>query len=357
MDSRVEMSSTELLQAQALIWNLSFNYMKSMSLKCAIELGIPDIIHNHGQPISLSKLIESLPIHPSKTHCICRLMRLLVHSGFFTKQKGDHQTQQEEKYSLTPASRLLLKDEPCRLAPIFFTQFEQEFRQTSLFISTWLRSSDDTAFETIHGMTFWDFVAQNPRAQQVFNGEMVTDSKLTAEIVVKDCKKVFEGLKSLVDVGGGTGTMGKAIAKAFPYMKCTVFDLPHVVANLQGTENLNFIGGNMFEGIPPANALMLKWILHDWNDEEAVAILKRCREAISSKDEGGKLIVIEVIAEDPKMDKQSTETQLCLDVMMMTAYGKERSLMEWEKLFFAAGFGHYEITYVLGLRSLIEVYP
>lgn len=258
MDSRVEMSSTELLQAQALIWNLSFNYMKSMSLKCAIELGIPDIIHNHGQPISLSKLIESLPIHPSKTHCICRLMRLLVHSGFFTKQKGDHQTQQEEKYSLTPASRLLLKDEPCRLAPIFFTQFEQEFRQTSLFISTWLRSSDDTAFETIHGMTFWDFVAQNPRAQQVFNGEMVTDSKLTAEIVVKDCKKVFEGLKSLVDVGGGTGTMGKAIAKAFPYMKCTVFDLPHVVANLQGTENLNFIGGNMFEGIPPANALMLK---------------------------------------------------------------------------------------------------
>lgn len=97
--------------------------------------------------------------------------------------------------------------------------------------------------------------------------------------------------------------------------------------------------------------------MHDWNDEEAVAILKRCREAIPSKDEGGKLIVIEVITEDPKMDKQSAETQLCLDILMMTACGKERSLMEWEKLFFAAGFSNYKITSLLGLRSLIEVYP
>lgn len=258
MDSRVEMSSAELLQAQALIWNFSFNYMKSMSLKCAIELGIPDIIHNHGQSVTLSKLIESLPVHPSKTHCIHRLMRLLVLSGFFAKEKGDHQTQREEKYSLTPASRLLLKDEPCRLAPIFFTQFEQEFQQPNLFLSTWLQNSDDSAFETFHGMAFWDFVSQNPRFQSLFNGEMVSDSKLMAQIMVKDCKKVFEGLRSLVDVGGGTGTMGKAIAKTFPHMKCTVFDLPHVVANLQGTENLNFFGGDMFQGIPPANALMLK---------------------------------------------------------------------------------------------------
>lgn len=100
-----------------------------------------------------------------------------------------------------------------------------------------------------------------------------------------------------------------------------------------------------------------QWILHDWKDEESVAILKRCREAIPSEDEGGKLIIIEVVIQDPKMDKVSTETQMCLDVIMMTACGKERTLKEFEKLFFAAGFTHYKITSLLGLRSLIEVYP
>ncbi|CBI21923.3 unnamed protein product, partial [Vitis vinifera] len=70
----------------------------------------------------------------------------------------------------------------------------------------------------------------------------------------------------------------------------------------------------MFEAIPPADAILLKWILHDWNHDECVKILKRCRDAIPSKEKGG-------------------------------------------KLFFDAGFSGYKITPMLGLRSLIEVYP
>lgn len=69
---------------------------------------------------------------------------------------------------------------------------------------------------------------------------------------------MFEGVSSLVDVGGGTGKVAKAIADAFPNMKCTVFDLPHVVAGLQDTENLNYLGGDMFVAIPPAGAILLK---------------------------------------------------------------------------------------------------
>jgi len=65
-------------------------------------------------------------------------------------------------------------------------------------------------------------------------------------------------LESVVDVGGGTGTMAKAIANAFPHIDCTVFDLPHVVADLQGSQNLKFVGGDMFEWVPPADAVLLK---------------------------------------------------------------------------------------------------
>ncbi|VVA28457.1 PREDICTED: trans-resveratrol [Prunus dulcis] len=211
-----------------------------------------------------------------------------------------------------------------------------------------------------HGRPFWGLAAQQPKFGSLFNEAMEADSQLIARAVVEECEGVFEGLNSLVDVGGGTGNMAKAIAKAFPNINCTVLDQPHVVANLQGTHNLDFVGGDMFEKIPPANAIFLKWVLHDWSDEESVKILKKSREAILSKNEGGKVIILDlnVSADDKKMDKKSIETQLMWDMLVMVELnGKERSEAEWEKLFWTAGFSHYKITHTLGLRSLIEVYP
>lgn len=77
-------------------------------------------------------------------------------------------------------------------------------------------------------------------------------------MVTEKRKEMFNELESLVDVGGGTGTMAKAFAKSFPQMECIVFDLPHVVDGLQGSENLNYVGGDMFEKIPPTDAILLK---------------------------------------------------------------------------------------------------
>ncbi|KAK4577689.1 hypothetical protein RGQ29_027984 [Quercus rubra] len=357
MDLSNEVSASELLQAQAHIWNHAFNFINSMSLKCAIQLGIPDIIHNHGQPMSLSKLVSALRVHPTKSHCVYRLMRILVHSGFFAKQKFD-ESEQEEEYSLTLASRLLLKDEPLSAASFFLVQVDPILTSTWDFLGTWLRNNDPTPFEMTHGMTFWDCVAHEPRFTNMFYNAMLSDSELIARVLIKECKWVFKGLKSLVDVGGGTGTMAIAISNEFPDIQCAVFDLPHVVANMQGTKNLDFIGGDMFEAIPPANAILLKWTLHDWSDEECVKILKQCREAILSKNKEGKVIIIDMVLEIQEMDKESTETQLCFDlVMMVYLTGKERNEKEWKKLFLAAGFSHYKITPIMGLRSLIEVYP
>ncbi|KAJ9686221.1 hypothetical protein PVL29_015227 [Vitis rotundifolia] len=187
---------------------------------------------------------------------------------------------------------------------------------------------------------------------------MASDARLVTSVLLKEGKAVFEGLNSLVDVGGGTGTVAKAIANAFPHLNCTVLDLPHVVAGLQGSQNLNYFAGDMFEAIPPADAILLKWILHDWSDEECVKILKRCREAIPSKENGGKVIIIDMIMMKNQGDYKSIETQLFFDMMMMILVtGRERDENEWEKLFLDAGFSHYKITPILGLRSLIEVYP
>ncbi|MCI19890.1 trans-resveratrol di-O-methyltransferase-like, partial [Trifolium medium] len=166
------------------------------------------------------------------------------------------------------------------------------------------------------------------------------------------CTGVFNGLESLVDVGGGTGTMAKALAKSFPKMECTVFDLSHVVDGLQGSDNLNYVGGDMFKKIPPADAILLKWILHDWNDEECVKILKNCKDAIANKGKKAKVIIIDMVVDKEKGNGESVETQLFFDMLMMVlASGKERTKKEWIKLISSAGFSDYKITPILGLRS------
>ena len=88
--------------------------------------------------------------------------------------------------------------------------------------------------------------------------------------------------------------------------------------------------------------------------------MKKCKEAIPSRGEGGKVIIIEMVLEKEleQMKKSSVETQLCCDVLMMTTFsGRERNEKEWNTLFLAVGFGHYTIIPILGLRSLIVVYP
>ncbi|XP_034701359.1 trans-resveratrol di-O-methyltransferase-like [Vitis riparia] len=346
-----------LLQAQAHVWNHTMNFVNSMALKCAVRLGIPDAINNHGQPITLSELVTALSINPIKAPCLHRLMRVLVHSGFFAQQQADH-NEQEQLYSLTYASRFLLKDEPTSGAPLLLVQVDPHLTNPCHFLSDWFRNSDPTPFVTAYGKPFWDYAAHEPKFNNFFNEAMASDSQLIASVVVGECKEVFRGLSSLIDVGGGTGTMAKVIAKAFPHLKCTVFDQPHVVANLQGGENLEFVGGDIFEAIPPADAILLKSILHNWSDGECVKILKKCKEAIHPrKDKGGKVIIIDMVMENNKGD-EAVEAQLFYDILMMVVVaGKERNEREWENLFLAAGFAHYKITSTLGPRSLIEVYP
>ncbi|CAI9762844.1 unnamed protein product [Fraxinus pennsylvanica] len=350
--------SIELLQAQAHVLNSIFNYVNSMSLKCATQLGIPDIIHRHGKPMTLQELVDALQINSAKAQAVYRLMRILTHSGFFVEEKisGDDTNM---GYCLTQASRLLLKDDALSSLPVLQILLDPIFIKAWHHMSEWFENNEDSsAFETAYGRTFWDYGSQEPRMNHLFNKAMASETQVVTNVVTRDCKQVFEKLKLIVDVGGGTGSMAKAIADSFPDLQCVVFDLPHVIAGLEGTKNLTYIGGNMFESIPHADALILKWILHNWCDEDCVKILKKCKEAIPSKENGGKLIIIDMIVGNKKEDHEGIETQLFYDMCMMVfTNGRERTEKEWAKLFFDAGFAGYKIVYELGLKAIIEVYP
>ncbi|CAK9316186.1 unnamed protein product [Citrullus colocynthis] len=322
-----------------------------MSLKCAIQLGIPDAIHGHGpNPMPLSLLVSTLQLHSNKTQFIYRLMRLLTHSGFFVVQ--------EEGYILTNSSRLLLKNNPCAVSPFLLSMLDSTIVEPWQFLSTWFQTDDRTPFETAHGKPFWEYMGNMPKDGDAFNAGMASDARLVMSVLLEKHKDVFEGVGSVVDVGGGTGTMAKAIAKAFPQIECSVLDLPQVVADLKtDIPNFKYVQGDMFNAIPPADALLLKWILHDWSDEECVKILKNCKAAITSNDYKGKVMVIDMVVGNKK-EEDSMETQLFFDMLMMTLPGgKEREETEWVELIKEAGFSTYKIFPIMGIRSLIEIYP
>ncbi|MBA0786529.1 hypothetical protein Gotri_025730 [Gossypium trilobum] len=206
-----EINLDELLEAQAHVWNHTFRFISSMSLKCAVELQIPDIIHNHGQAMNLSDLALALGIHHSKLHCLHRLMRILIHSGFFAESKTNP-TDQQKAYVLTPVSHLLRKDNPLSSTPFILGMLDPVLLKPWQYLSSWFQNLDHpTAFSAAHGESMWDYAGHEPRMNNFFNDAMASDGLLAASVVLSKCKGVFEGLKSVVDVGGGTGIITKGI--------------------------------------------------------------------------------------------------------------------------------------------------
>ncbi|XP_076918088.1 putative O-methyltransferase 3 [Bidens hawaiensis] len=355
-----QVEANELFEAQAHIYRHVFNYATSMSLGCALELEIPDIIHNHGKPITIQELVSKLNLPIEKTLNLQRLMRLLIHSNFFSLTKIHDQ--EDEGYVLTTASKLLVKNTSENsqnlpnllpfanliLDPVFITPWQ--------FLGKWFHENESTAFETAHGIRLWEYANKNPGFNGLFNDAMASDSKMMS-LVVKDCQEIFEGVESLVDVGGGTGLNAKILLEAFPNMTCTVFDLPHVVADKIDTRNLKYVGGDMFNSIPSADAIFFKNVLHNWSDDSVLKILKQCREAIRLEGDKGKVVIIDMVVDEKHNRHEITETKMVFDVLMMVLVtGRERTEVEWERLFLEAGFSRYKITPNFGLRSLMEVF-
>ncbi|CAN0911493.1 Probable O-methyltransferase 3 [Linum grandiflorum] len=350
----MDYSQSEVFKAQAQVWKWALSYITSMSIKCAIELGIPDLINKHNPPsTSLPQLISVLNIPPSKTQAFACMMRILStrSAGFFSLQRRHEE--EVEVYSLTPASKLLLegKINPTTLpqTSVILLHLHPVMRDHFSILSTWLLDDDPpevadpgeasfrvrNQFEHANGMSFWDYLASTSRPmgrqlKGLFYDCMSSDSKLVADALVSEeySDLLFRGVDSFLDVAGGTGMLASIVAQAFPNIKCVVLDLPHVVAQQQGVYpvNLEFVGGDMFNNIPSADAIMLKWILHNWDDERCVRILKSCKEAVSRDEKKkGKVIIIDMVV-DQNQEDLCYEVQLHFDLLMMTAYnGKEET--------------------------------
>jgi SAM-dependent methyltransferase len=193
-------------------------------------------------------------------------------------------------------------------------------------------------FDHIFGQPFFDYLAEHQDVGHVFNVAMSARSRREHDAVLATYD--FSLCKRIVDVGGGTGGLLAAICSRYPTAEGIVFDLSSAHAEAERTfrsagltSRCRFVVGNFFESTPPAGDLVvLSRVLHDWNDEHALAILRNCERAI---ERGGRLLVVDRVM-IPGQKRQGDGVMADLQ-MLATSGGRERTESEFAELFAAAG--------------------
>jgi cyclopropane fatty-acyl-phospholipid synthase-like methyltransferase len=166
----------------------------------------------------------------------------------------------------------------------------------------------------------------------------------------------FAGANKIMDVGGGHGALIRSILQKNPSMTGILFDSPQVIEGatkkIQDSDiadRCETVGGNFFESVPSgADAIILKWIIHDWNDDQSVTILKNCHRALP---ENGKLILVEAVV--PETSEPHFSKFIDLNMLVMTG-GRERTESEFRKLYEEAGFKLSRVVPTESPFSVIE---
>ncbi|CAK8575630.1 unnamed protein product [Lathyrus sativus] len=196
----------------------------------------------------------------------------------------------------------------------------------------------------------------NSKFNDLFNQGQASTARYMVGAVIAGYKDGFKQIQSLVDVGGGIGGSLSEIVRAYPHIQAINFDLPHVVSTAPKFDGITHVGGDMFVSVPSADAIYMKWILHDWSDDHCIKLLKNCRKAIPEKT--GKVIIVDHVL-DPEGDEPFTDLGVAFDMILLAhnAGGKERTEENWKYIFKESGFPRYNIIKINTFPSIIEAFP
>ncbi|KAM6558490.1 hypothetical protein CsatA_027729 [Cannabis sativa] len=356
-------------RARVDIYKYIFGFVEMAVVKCAIELGIADAIESHGRPMSLLELSSALGC---AAPALLRIMRFLTNRKLFKEIRINENVQDSEQpslYAQTALSRLILKSGEKSMATFVLMESSPPMMAPWHGLSARVKtevddSSAPSPFEVANGKDVWSYAAANPGHSQLINEAMACNARVTVAAILDGCLDVFDGIGTIVDVGGGNGTALRMLVRACPWIRGINFDLPHVVSVALKSEGVEHVGGDMFKFVPKADAAFLMSVLHDWEDDECIQILKKCREAIPG--DKGKVIMVECVIEENNNNVEEKHEELelkdvglFLDMVMIahTNKGKERTLEEWAYVLGQAGFNRYNIRTINAIYSIIEAFP
>lgn len=316
----------------------------SRILFVAAKLELTDRIA--GGARSAAELAPETGTHAPSLH---RLMRALAGLGVLTERGG-------QKFALTPLGEALRKDAPGSAHATVLTLGGQ------LFWRAWEEvlysvETGKTAFEKVHGMPAFDYLARHPDEASLFSQTMVGihGGETPAVAAAYD----FSAFRTIVDVGGATGNMLSAILARHAAPRGILFDLPHVVRDAPEflksrgvADRVTIESGSFFEGVPKgADAYVLSHVIHDWSEEQCLTILGHCRRAIAPN---GRLLIVEMVI--PPGDTPHPGKLLDITMLVMPG-GQERTPEEYRALLAKAGFRLDRVVPTDSAVSIVDAVP
>ncbi len=308
------------------------------------KLGIPDLLKSG--PKTAEELASATKMHAPSLY---RILRALASVGVVSSREG-------KRFELTPVSETLVTDAPGSLRWFAVSELGQEHYPAwgNLMHSV---KTGEIAFDNFFGVDIWKYFQQHPEDAAVFNDSMSSVTAAANEAITSLYD--FSGFNKLVDVGGGHGGLITSVLKSNPQLKGILFDAPQVIEGARARieaaglgDRCETIAGDFFKSVPEGgDAYIMKWIIHDWDDERAITILKNCRKQIPSN---GRIILVDSVV--PETDEPHFSKFIDLNMLVMTG-GKERTATEFEELFAAAGFKLLRVIPTDLPTSIIEGAP
>ncbi|KQK14236.1 tricetin 3',4',5'-O-trimethyltransferase [Brachypodium distachyon] len=326
-----------------------------MTLKNAIELGMLEILVAAGKTLSPSQVAERLQAKPGPDApaMLDRMLRLLASYNVVSCEVEEGQEGLlARRYGPAPVCKWLTpNDDGVSMDPLAL------LIQDKVSMESWYHLKDvvldgGLPFNKAHGIIAFEYHGKDARFDRVFNEAMKNHSTILTKKFL-EFYTGFDDVKTLVDVGGGVGATIRAIISKYPHISGVNFDLPHVISSAPTCPGVQHIGGDMFKKVPSGDAILMKWILHDWTDDHCMMLLRNCYDALPV---GGKLIIIESIL--PVNPEATPRARMAFeDDMIMLTYtpgGKERYKREFEVLAKGARFASVRTTYIYANSWAIE---
>lgn len=310
-------------------------FQQSAAVNVAAELGLSDLL------ASGPRTVTDLAAETSTDEeTLGRLLHALSTIGVYDAQP-------DGRYANTDLGEGLRSDLPGTLRPLARTVRAPVHWAAWGHLEHSVRTGEN-AFQAKHGVDAWTRRRDYPEENAIFNQNMTVQTTAIAAAVAAAYD--FSDLSTIVDVGGGQGSLLEAVLTRHPHLTGTVFDQDHVVADQPSSVALTSrwaaASGSFFEAVPESDAYLLKSILHDWPDDRCVDILRVCARSLRP---GGAVLVVETLLGRARFEVEAAFSDINMLVM---PGGRERTEQEYAALFAVAGL---HLTRVIDTESRMSI--
>ena len=293
-----------------IVQSLAVAYWGSRCLHIVAELGVADVLGD--EPQSAEALARALGVNAQALH---RVLRSLANHGIFTHDG--------ERFAHNAASRTLRTNEPGSMRSLARMMGLKMHWNAYRELDVAVRTGQPAISNVVEGGLF-GYLRAHPEEARLFHEAMA--GKSFAQIGPIVAAYDFSGFGTIGDIGGGLGHLLNAVLDGSPGSRGVLFDLPQVVEHARRNPNprIDYVGGDFFKNpIPPCDAYMMMTVLHDWSDEESVAILKNIK---SNAPRTAKVLILEGVVQPDAQNHFLLD--LDIEMLVMTT-GRERTEKEW----------------------------